>query len=226
MGQPSPRRASHTSVPGRASAGAQAFVATSPSVGPVGRRTKRCSLRNKPAHSSRRRVIDDGIGAGRLAKALASGGHIAAILVISFTASALLTFELFCRDRQYGFGAVGALPMTSPTRRAVVCSLSVFPAIAATTISVSDDPVIAAIERYRCACSMLETIDECAEPSRYASAENEIFNSGDAVFASPPRTIEGAKALIEFVLEDAAGAGDADHWRCLALASLSQAMSV
>jgi hypothetical protein len=161
-----------------------------------------------------------------IGKELASGGHIAAILANSCTASALLTFKPICERKLYGFGAVGALPMTSGTRRAVVCSLSVFPAIAVTTISVSDDPVIAAIERYRCACSALETIDEYAEPSRYASAENEIFNSGEAVFATPPRTIEGAKALIDFVLEDAAGAGDADHWRCLALASLSQALPV
>lgn len=114
--------------------------------------------------------------------------------------------------------------MTRTSRRAVVCSLAVVPAITLTTVTVSDDPIIAAIERYRCACTKLETIDELAEPSRYAAAEDEIFNSGDALFATPPQTVAGATALISFVLEDADLSGDEASWSRLALASLSQAL--
>ena len=90
-------------------------------------------------------------------------------------------------------------------------------------VTMADDPIFAAIERYRRACAALDSADQRGEPAQYNAAEREIFNSSEALWATPPQTIEGATALVDFVLEDVALGNEGD-WACRALASLSEAL--
>ena len=109
-------------------------------------------------------------------------------------------------------------------RRTFVSSPAVVATAAAVIASSTTyDPILTAIERYSVACDVLETIDQRDEPARYATAEYEVIATGEALFATPPQTIKGAKALADFVLEDI-GLGHEDDWACRALASLSEAL--
>ena len=92
-----------------------------------------------------------------------------------------------------------------PSRRALVASLAALPMVAttaATTAAARADPIVAAIERHRAAFAALETVDELASPARYAAAEQEVFASGEAMFATEPQTVAGCKALVNFMVED------------------------
>ena len=114
--------------------------------------------------------------------------------------------------------------MTHTTsRRAALAGLATLPAITTAALSAAADPIFAAIEAHIAACDALETIDQRVDPAAYAKAEFEIIRTADALFATPPRTVEGAKALVDFVLEDV-GLSDADHWAVRALASLAEAL--
>ena len=109
-------------------------------------------------------------------------------------------------------------------RRTFISSPAVIATAAAVIASSTTyDPILTAIEQYRCACDMLETIDQHAEPAAYTRAEHEMLAASETVFATPPQTIKGAKALADFVLEDI-GLGHEDDWACRALASLSEAL--
>ena len=113
------------------------------------------------------------------------------------------------------------------SRRAVVASLAAIPTIstslAAISVTLADDPIFAAIERYRDACAALDVADQRGEPAQYDAAEHEIINSSEALWTTPPQTIEGAMALVDFVLEDVALGNEGD-WACLALVRLSEAL--
>ena len=102
------------------------------------------------------------------------------------------------------------------SRRTLVAGLAALPSIATTaalsaittTGAASVDPILGAINRHRTALAALEAIDELAEPGRYAAAEAEIFASYDVLLATTPQTIAGARALVDFMIEDSAD-GDA-----------------
>ena len=117
--------------------------------------------------------------------------------------------------------------MPSTSRRAVVASLAAIPTIttaaAAMSVTVADDPIFAAIARYRHACAALDSADQRNEPAQYDAAEHDIINSSEALWVTPPQTIEGATALVDFVLEDVVLGNEGD-WACRALVSLSEAL--
>lgn len=71
----------------------------------------------------------------------------------------------------------------------------------------TNDPIFTAIARHRAARAALENIDELSEPARHAAAERKIFAAGEALFSTVPRTIAGAKALADFMLENARADG-------------------
>ena len=110
------------------------------------------------------------------------------------------------------------------TRRAVVTALAALLAItvakarkAAAEFSAPDaDPIFAVLARHRAARAALETIDEFAEPDRYAAAEAELFASFDALAATPPQSLSGCQALVTFMIEDV-GAGGVEDGQCLVL---------
>ena len=107
------------------------------------------------------------------------------------------------------------------TRRAVVTALAALLAItvakarkAAAEFSGPDaDPIFAVLARHRAARAALVTIDEVAEPARYAAAEEELWASLDALRATTPTSFVGCQALLNFMIEDA-GAEDGE---CLVL---------
>ena len=68
--------------------------------------------------------------------------------------------------------------------------------------ALSTPAFFAAIKRYRHDSAELGTIDELADPVRYAAAETEIGASGAALFATRPASVAGAVALIDFIVED------------------------
>ena len=117
--------------------------------------------------------------------------------------------------------------MPSTSRRAVIVSLAAIPTITTTTatmsVTVAGDAIFAAIERYRHACAALDSADQRGELAQYDAAERELFVSSEALWATPPQTIEGATALVDFVLEDVVLGNEGD-WACRALASLSEAL--
>ena len=89
--------------------------------------------------------------------------------------------------------------MPSTSRRAVVASLAALPTIpttaAAMSVTVADDPIFAAIERYRHACAALDSADQRNEPAQYDAAEHDIINSSEALWVTPPQTIEGGDGV-------------------------------
>jgi hypothetical protein len=101
------------------------------------------------------------------------------------------------------------MPMADPSRRALVVGLAALPGCCAPFVTVAtanvmpeDDPIFAAIKRHRHASAELGTIDELADPVRYAAAETEIGASGAALFATRPASVAGAVALSDFIIED------------------------
>ena len=58
------------------------------------------------------------------------------------------------------------------------------------------DPIFAAIDRYRRACTALEA-------TGFAAAEDELSASGEALFATKPTTLAGCRALVNFIIDDA-----------------------
>jgi hypothetical protein len=112
------------------------------------------------------------------------------------------------------------------TRRAIVTGLAAaLPALAtaATARATSqDDPIFAVLARHRAARAALETIDEVAEPARYAAAEQELAASFDALRAIPPTSLLGCQALVNFMIED--GADGVEDGECLVIlrSSLAQ----
>jgi hypothetical protein len=91
------------------------------------------------------------------------------------------------------------------TRRTLLAGLATLPALATTAAaaSIPADPIFAAIARHRAALAALEVADQLAEPFRYAAAEQEIVASYDAMLATVPQTISGARALVDFLIEAA-----------------------
>ena len=64
------------------------------------------------------------------------------------------------------------------------------------------DPIFAAIERHRAAMAALQDVDEVAEPTAYAAAEQEIAAAYEAMLATVPQTIAGCMALVDHMIED------------------------
>jgi hypothetical protein len=97
------------------------------------------------------------------------------------------------------------------TRRAVVTGLAALLAItvakvrkSAAKFSAPDaDPVFAAMDRYRRAIAAFATVNEDAEPERYALIEAELATSGEILFLTLPTTHAGAVAFTKFVIEEA-----------------------
>ena len=103
------------------------------------------------------------------------------------------------------------------TRRAVFTGLATLPAIATASVSPQADPIFAAIDRYRRAAAAFATVDEDAEPERYAVIEDELGISGEALFATLPTTRAGAAAFAQFFIED--GGPDTEGHRALGVLS-------
>jgi len=82
------------------------------------------------------------------------------------------------------------------TRRAFAAGLAALPL--ATTTAASADPALAAIKRYADASVALQA----ATGDAYADAEAELFASYDALLRTPPRTIEGAQALVNLAIDE------------------------
>lgn len=89
------------------------------------------------------------------------------------------------------------------TRRTLAAGLAALPIATTTAAAAGADPIFGAIARHRVAKAALGLVDEVAEPAAYAACEQEIFGSYEALLATPPRTIAGCKALVDFTIEDA-----------------------
>jgi hypothetical protein len=87
------------------------------------------------------------------------------------------------------------------TRRTLAATLPVATTAAAASVAV--DPIHAALLRHRVTKAALGLIDEIAEPDRYAAAKQELLSSFDALVATVPHTMDGARALVSFMTESA-----------------------
>jgi hypothetical protein len=101
--------------------------------------------------------------------------------------------------------------MIGSSRRVVVAALATLPAIGAATVAAANvsptvnDPIFAAIERYRRALNAFESADEVSEPGLFEAAGDELHSASEALFATAPTTISGCLALMGWMLADAAG---------------------
>ena len=87
------------------------------------------------------------------------------------------------------------------------------------------DPIFAAINQYRRACTTLETTNERVDPARFAAAENELGASAEALFATVPTTRAGCRALVNFILDEAREDGEEGSWYLDGLGLLSEALA-
>ena len=87
------------------------------------------------------------------------------------------------------------------------------------------DPIFAAINQYRRACTTLETTNERVDPARFAAAEDELGASAEALFATVPTTRAGCRALVSFILDEAREDGGESSWYLDGLGLLSEALA-
>ena len=87
------------------------------------------------------------------------------------------------------------------------------------------DPIFAAIDRYRRACTALEMTNERVDTARFAAAEDELGASGEALFATKPTTLAGCRALVNFIIDDAGEEDQEGSWYLDGLNLLSEALA-
>ena len=87
------------------------------------------------------------------------------------------------------------------------------------------DPIFAAIDRYRRACTGLEMTNERVDTARFAAAEDELGASGEALFATKPTTLAGCRALVNFIIDDAGDEDQEGSWYLDGLNLLSEALA-